>query len=109
MTINIKQVKDVTVAMPQGRITLQNDAEFRSKVFDLIYDHAKLLLDMSGVPSIDSSGVGVLVSLNNHLVNRGRQLKLCKLSERVQEILIITQLSTIFEVFDSEEEGIASF
>ena len=68
-----------------------------------------ILLDMSGVSTIDSAGVGELVSSYTTVANRGGSLKLVSLPSKVSDILQITQLITVFEVHDSVAEGLESF
>jgi anti-sigma B factor antagonist len=64
---------------------------------------------MADVSTIDSSGVGELVSAYTTATNRGGRLKLINLPSKVADILQITQLITVFEVFDDEDEAVASF
>jgi anti-sigma B factor antagonist len=69
----------------------------------------KLLIDLGDVATIDSSGVGELVSAFTTVTNRGGKLKLVNLPPKVNDILQITQLITVFETFDNVDEAIASF
>ena len=69
----------------------------------------KILIDLGRVQTIDSSGVGELVSAFTTVRNRGGRLKLLNLPSKVNDILQITQLITVFETFDNENEAIASF
>lgn len=71
--------------------------------------HMNLLLDMSRLTSMDSAGVGVLVSMLLHVTRRGGKLKLLKPTERVVRVLEITRLLDTFEIFDGEEAAVASF
>lgn len=68
-----------------------------------------IVLNMAGVTSVDSSGIGELVSSYTTTSQRGGKLKLTTLPPKVSDILMITQLITVFEVFDAEAEAIASF
>ena len=77
---------------------------------DAIGDKAvKMLINLGQVTTIDSSGVGELVSAFTTATNRGGKLKLVNLPPKVNDILQITQLITVFEVFESEDEAIKSF
>ena len=69
----------------------------------------KILLNLSEVSYIDSSGIGELVSGYTTVSNAGGKLKLLGLTKRVQDLLQITKLYTVFEVFDDEAAGLASF
>ena len=68
-----------------------------------------ILLDLSAVSTIDSSGVGEMVSAYTTVTNRGGKLKLLDLPPKVMDILQITQLITVFETYDSQSEALASF
>jgi len=69
----------------------------------------KILLDMSGVTTIDSSGIGELVGSYTTVANRGGKLKLLHLPAKLNELLHVTQLITVFEVYENEAEALASF
>ena len=111
MKIEIRQVGDVTVMAPTGKITIGiGDVALREAVSEaLAKGSRKLVMNMAGVTMIDSSGVGELVSSYTRAANAGGRLKLCNLPPRVSDILQITQLITVFEVFESEQEAIESF
>ncbi|MBV9404370.1 MAG: STAS domain-containing protein [Acidobacteriaceae bacterium] len=106
-----RQVGDVTVIDAAGRITLGEGASaFRDTIRDLAAKgNKKLLVDLGEVSYIDSSGIGELVSGFTTVTNNGGQLKLVGLSKRVKDLLQITKLYTVFEVFDEEAEAIRSF
>jgi len=71
--------------------------------------HLKLLLDLGGITAIDSSGIGEMVACYTSAKNRNAQLKLVNLSRKINDILQVTQLITVFDVFENEEEAVASF
>ena len=82
----------------------------REAVQQLLADGVeKILIHLEGVTTIDSSGVGELVSAFTTVTNRGGKLKLVNLPPKVNDILQITQLITVFEVYDNEDEALASF
>jgi len=68
-----------------------------------------VLINLREVTTIDSSGVGELVSAYTTATNRGTRLKLVNLPEKVSDILTITQLITVFDTYDSEEDAIAAY
>lgn len=109
--LTTRQVGDVTVIDAAGRITLgEGSSTFR----DTLRDHVsrgqkKLLLNLGEVNYIDSSGIGELVSGFTTVTNQGGQLKLLKLTKRVKDLLQITKLYTVFEVFDDEAAAVRSF
>lgn len=109
--LSTRQVGDVTVVDAAGRITLGEGAStLRDTVRDLASNgHKKLLLNLSEVSYIDSSGIGELVSGFTTITNQGGQLKLVGLTKRVKDLLQITKLYTVFEVFDDEATAVRSF
>ncbi len=109
--LSIRQVGDVTVIDATGRITLGEGAStFRDTVRDLAAKgDKKILLNLSDVTYIDSSGIGELVSGFTTVTNHGGVLKLLGLSKRVKDLLQITKLYTVFEVFDDESTAIKSY
>lgn len=106
-----RQVGDVTVIDAGGRITLGEGASaFRDMIRDLAAKgNKKILLNLSDVSYIDSSGIGEMVSGFTTVTNNGGQLKLIGLSKRVKDLLQITKLYTVFEAFDDEAEAVRSF
>lgn len=106
-----RQVGDVTVIDAAGRITLGEGASaFRDTVRELATKgDKKILLNLSDVSYIDSSGIGEMVSGFTTVTNHGGQLKLLGLSKRVKDLLQITKLYTVFEVFDDESAAVRSF
>ncbi len=106
-----RQVGDVTVIDAVGRITLGDGASaFRETIRDLAgKGHKKLLLNLAEVSYIDSSGIGEMVSGFTTVTNQGGQVKLLNLTKRVKDLLQITKLYTVFEVFEDEAAAIRSF
>jgi anti-sigma B factor antagonist len=109
--LSTRQVGDVTVVDAAGRITLGEGATiFRDTVRDLAAKgNKKLLVNLGEVSYIDSSGIGEMVSSYTTVTNHGGQLKLLGLNKRVKDLLQITKLYTVFEVFDDEASAIRSF
>ena len=111
MEVKKREKGGATILDLKGRITIgAGEIALRNAVQEAISAGAKkVILNMKDVTTIDSSGVGELVSAYTTSMNRGAQLKLANLPSKVQDILVITQLITVFDVFDSEDEAIASF
>lgn len=109
--LTTRQVGDVTVVDAVGRITLGEGAStFRDTVRELAgKGHKKMLLNLAEVSYIDSSGIGEMVSGFTTVANQGGQLKLLNLTKRVKDLLQITKLYTVFEVFDDEAAAVRSF
>ncbi|MBI4894007.1 MAG: STAS domain-containing protein [Acidobacteria bacterium] len=106
-----RQVGEVTVIDAAGRITLgEGSSTFRDSVKEMVNaGQKKILLNLGDVSYIDSSGIGELVSGFTTVSNAGGSLKLLNLTKRIQDLLQITKLYTVFEVFDDEAKALASF
>ena len=111
MKASTRQVDGVTIVDLSGRITLgEGSVVLRDTVKDLLgKGQKKILLNLGDVSYIDSSGIGELVSAFTSVRNQGGQLKLLHLTKKVHDLLQITKLYTVFEVFDDEATAIASF
>jgi anti-sigma B factor antagonist len=109
--INTRQVGDVTVVDVSGRITLgEGSSALRDVLRDLTAKgNKKILLNLSDVSYIDSSGIGELVSGFTSVSNQGGTLKLLGLTKRVKDLLQITKLYTVFDVHEEEAHAIRSF
>ena len=109
--LTTRQVGDVTIVDAVGRITLGEGASaFRDSIRDLAANgHKKLLLNLAEISYIDSSGIGELVSGFTTVANQGGTVKLLNLTKRVQDLLQITKLYTVFEVHDDEAKAVHSF
>ncbi len=109
--VTTRQVEEVSVVDVVGRITLGEGASaLRETIRGLVAKgQKKVLLNLSEVSYIDSSGIGELVSGFTTVTNSGGTLKLLGLTKRVQDLLQITKLYTVFEVFDREASAVASF
>ncbi len=106
-----RQVGDVTVVDVAGRITLgEGSSNLREGIREMVAKgNKKILLNLGDVSYIDSSGIGELVSGFTSVANAGGQLKLINLTKRVKDLLQITKLYTVFEVFDDEAQAVRSF
>ena len=111
MQISTRQRSGVTILDPKGKITIGvGDVALREAIHAALDSGARqILLNMEGVTLMDSSGIGELVSAYTNTTNKGGRPKICNLPAKVQDILQITQLITIFDVFDTEDEAIESF
>jgi anti-sigma B factor antagonist len=101
-----RQVGDVTVVDAVGRITLGDGA---STFRDTIRDLAAGGKNLAEVSYIDSSGIGEMVSGFTTVTNQGGQVKLLNLTKRVKDLLQITKLYTVFEVFEDEAAAVRSY
>lgn len=104
-------VNGIEVIKLDGKITIgSGDQQLRDVIGNAVSQgNSKILLDMSGVTTIDSSGIGELVGSYTTVTNRGGKLKLLHLPAKLNELLHVTQLITVFEVYDNEQQAVASF
>ena len=111
MKISQKLNGDVMVLHLSGKIMGGPDHEkFQNEIKTLISDgHVDILLNMSKVNWVNSTGLGILVSAFHTLKKNGGQLKICEVSDRIDNILNVTQLKLVFETFDSCDEALASY
>lgn len=113
MTIKTKtrQAGDVVVVDLSGRITLGDGTKvLRETIQGLLAEgRKKILLNLGDVATMDSAGIGELVSAFTSVRNRGGELKLLKLTRKVRDVLQITKLYTVFEVSDDEAAAVKSF
>jgi anti-sigma B factor antagonist len=109
--LTTRQVGDVAVLDAAGRITLGEGAStLRETLRGLVNKgDKKILLNLADVSYIDSSGIGELVSAFTTVTNQSGQLKLLNLGKRVKDLLQITKLYTVFEVFEDEAKAVRSF
>ena len=111
MNIPSRKNEGVTILEPKGKITIgKGDIALREAVHQsLDADSKDILINLKDVTTIDSSGIGELVSAYTTVTNRGGRLKLLHLPPKVQDILQITQLVTVFDIHDDEAEAVASY
>lgn len=103
LSIAEEQRKDVTILKLSGRLVLGEESnELRSTIKRLVDSgDKKIIVDLSDVPYIDSAGLGTLVSAFASVTNSGGSMKLANISRKIHDILNITKLVTVFEVYDS--------
>ena len=111
MKIEKRNRDGVTILDLKGKMTLgEGDELLREKIASLVNAGQKnLLLNLDGVPYIDSAGLGEMVRSYTTVSRQGGKLKLLNLTKRIEDLLSITKLLTVFETFDSEAEAIQSY
>lgn len=111
MQIEERAVGEVTILDLKGKMTLgEGDELLKEKINSLVgKGHKKLILNLEGVPYIDSAGLGEIVRTYTTVSRQGGKLKLLNLTKRITDLLSITKLLTVFETFDSEQEAVRSF
>ena len=111
INISERQAGDVTILDLDGKVTIgEGSVALRTAIRRLLGDGKnKILLNLGGVGYIDSSGIGELVSSFTAVNKEGGTLKLLNLTQKIQDLLAITKLLTVFDVFDNEADALSSF
>ncbi len=111
MKSEIRDRGDARIIELSGKITIgAGDVKLRGLIEESLTAGKKhILLNLAGVSTIDSSGIGEMVACYTTVTKHGGQLKLLRLSPKINDILQVTQLITVFDVFDDEEEAVRSF
>jgi anti-anti-sigma factor len=111
MEMTQKQHNDVLVLCPEGKITLgDGDQELGVAVRGALEDGAKkILIDFSKVSYLDSSGVGELVGCFTSIKNKSGELRICGLNSRIDSLMRMSSLLSVFDVRDTEAEALADF
>jgi len=111
MNIDVRNVDDVVILDVHGKVTIGDGSrEIRNKVSAALEKgHMKILLNLGDVSYVDSSGIGELVSSFTTVSGKGGELKLLNLTRKIQELLAITKLLTVFDCHDDEAAAIKSF
>jgi len=111
MQIEERTVDGVTVLDLKGKMTLgEGDELLKDKVNSLMNQgRTKILLNLGGVPYIDSAGLGEIVRTYTTVSRQSGTMKLVNLTKRITDLLAITKLLTVFETFDNESEAIKSY
>jgi anti-sigma B factor antagonist len=111
LNIRERQAGDVTILDMDGKITIgDGNVALRSAIRRLIEEgKKKILLNLGGVGYVDSSGIGELVSSYTTIQREGGQLKLLNLTQKIQDLLGITKLLTVFDTYTDESQALNSF
>jgi anti-sigma B factor antagonist len=111
MKIATHKVNDITVLDLSGRITLgEGSVQLRDTVKDLVSKgQKKIVLNLGDVNYMDSSGVGELVTAYTTVKNQGGELKLVNLTKKIEDLMAITKLVTVFDIHDDEAKAVAAF
>jgi anti-sigma B factor antagonist len=111
MHIEQRSVGDVTIIDLKGKMTLgEGDELLRDKVNSLVQQNLKkIILNLAEVPYIDSAGLGEIVRTYTTVSRQGGQLKLLSVTKRINDLLVITKLAQVFEMYDTEKDALGSF
>lgn len=111
MTIDQRAVGNVVVLDLNGRLVLGDGSGLlKDKVQSLVFQGSKqILLNLGGVTYMDSAGLGELIASHTTIKREGGQVKVANLTKRVADLLSITKVLTVFDVYDSEDEALREF
>jgi len=106
-----RQAGDVTILDLSGSVRMgEGSVQLRDSIRNLVdQGKKKVLLNLAGVKYIDSSGIGELIANYTTISRQGGQLKLLNLTDKIQNLLVITKLLTVFDAYDNEAEALQSF
>lgn len=111
LEVNERQAGDVTILDMSGTVRIgEGSIALRDAIRGLAdTGKKKILLNLANVNYVDSSGIGELIANYTTVSRQGGQLKLLNLTERIQNLLVITKLLTVFDTFEDEGEALKSF
>ena len=110
MSFEVRKQGEITVIDVEGQLIVGNRQELKQKVLEeLEKGGRKFLIDFSSTGYIDSSGLGVLVSLSKKIREQGGELRLANLNEDLRTLFELTKLDTLFHIATNREEALASF
>lgn len=110
MAFAVSREGDVTVVDVDGQLIVGNRQELKKKVLDeLEQGGRKFLVDFTETGYIDSSGLGVLVSLSKKIREQGGELRLSSLNEDLRTLFELTKLDTLFRIADTRQQGLGAF
>jgi anti-sigma B factor antagonist len=110
MDMQERTIGSVTILDLSGRVVAAGDSSLHDKIHSLVFQQRRhILLNLAGVPTMDSAALGELVAAHTTVSRAGGQIKLVNLTKRIHDLLTITRLATVFDTFDSEVDALASF
>ena len=110
MEINANKIGNVTVAViPVEELDASNTAEFKRDVAPILEADTHLVIDLSRLRFVDSSGLGAMLSCLRQLSGRGGDLKLCSPSKQVRALFELVRMHRIFDIYGTKEEAVHAF
>jgi anti-sigma B factor antagonist len=110
LKLSTRTVNEILILDCAGRIVFgEESAYLRDVAKKLIVDQHRIVMSLSGITHIDSGGLGTLVALYTTARNLGGSVKLANLPQRVGDLLQVTKLVTIFDIYDNEQHAVESF
>jgi anti-sigma B factor antagonist len=111
MSLEVRTVGDVTVLTPKGMLLGGKETdELQGKIKELAEaGNKKLLINLGQTTFMNSVSLGVLIAGHSNYAKRSAKMKLCAVDKKIQNIFVVTKLSLVFDVYDSEDEALKSF
>ena len=110
MKVNVRHHENVSVLDLTGRMAIAEEVDVRETVTSLVKEgRTQILLNLKGVPWMDSLGLGELIACLKRVRERGGVIKLLKPTRRVYDVLQLTRLNEVFDIFDDERNALGSF
>jgi anti-sigma B factor antagonist len=110
MDIVVNQIKDVAVAtILVEELDASNAGDFRRDIAPVLDAHSRLVLDLSRLRFVDSSGLGAFISCLRKLNAAGGDLKLCGMSKPVRAVFELVRMHRVFDIFDTPEDAVRAF
>lgn len=105
-----KELTEVTVvAVPGPRLDSSNTKKFKSATMPVVEGSTRLIVDMSAVQFVDSSGLGTILSFLRQVTAKGGDLKVCGLSKAVRALFELVRMHKVIEIYNTKEEALAAF
>lgn len=111
MSLDVRTVGDATVLTPRGMLLGGKETdELQGKIKELAEaGNKKLLINLGQTTFMNSVSLGVLIAGHSNYAKRTAKMKLCAVDKKIQNIFVVTKLSLVFDVYDSEDEALKSF
>jgi len=111
MSLEVRTVGDVTILTPKGMLLGGKETdELQGKIRELTEaGNKKLLIDLGKTTFMNSVYLGVLIGGHTSYAKRGAKMKLCAVDKKIQNIFVVTKLSLVFEVYDTEKDALKTF
>lgn len=110
MEIPLDKVDELTVAtVPVEELDASNSSEFKRDMAPVLQANNKLILDLSQLRFVDSSGLGAMLSCLRQLTAKGGDLKLCCMSKQVRALFELVRMHRIFDIYNTKEQALQAF
>ena len=110
MSIELEQIKDVSIVSPEIRLSIKERMEFEGRIIDITKKGLKkIIIDFSKTKYIDSSCLGVIAGFVARLRAEGGDIKLCCINKNILKILEMTNLHTVIKIYDDKKSAVEDF